>query len=106
MDANFAATVSTDHSATAKAIHLSGRFVFDAHRSFRDLTNKAISDHGSAIRIDLGNVSYMDSAALGMLLLANDKAKSAGKSIALVNCAPDIRQILEVANFHRHFAIS
>ena len=53
---------------------------------------------------DLGNVAYLDSSALGMLLMLRDKAKSSGKTVCLAN-ARGVRQVLDIANFGKLFPI-
>lgn len=87
-------------------ISLSGRFDFNAHRAFKTAYEPQIkSAEVSAIEIDLGNVEYLDSAALGMLLLLRDQAGSAHKTIILSNCRGVVQQILEIANFKKLFTI-
>jgi anti-anti-sigma factor len=51
-------------------------------------------------------VEYIDSSALGMLLVLRDKAKESGKSVRLVNCHGMIKQVLDIAHFERFFEIS
>ena len=62
-------------------------------------------DNGAVheIEIDLGKVDYMDSAALGMLLLLQERADS--RQITLVNASGVVSQLLDVANFGRVFNI-
>lgn len=86
---------------------LTGRFDFTLHKDFRDtyeqaLTNTAVKE----VEINLRDVDYLDSSALGMLLLLKDRAAQAGASVALSNCRETVRQILEIANFHKLFTIS
>ncbi len=59
----------------------------------------------SAIEIDLGNVDYLDSAALGMLLLLRDQASGTHKTVILSNCHGVVQQILDIANFKKLFTI-
>jgi anti-anti-sigma factor len=87
-------------------ISLSGRFDFNAHRTFKSAYEDQIrSQEVSAIEIDLGNVDYLDSAALGMLLLLRDQASSAHKTVILSNCRGVVQQILDIANFKKLFTI-
>jgi anti-anti-sigma factor len=58
------------------------------------------------VDVDLGEVAYLDSSALGMLLMLRDKAKSAGREVRLVNARGSVRQVLEIANFGKLFAIT
>lgn len=101
MDTN----VSTTDSRAV--IRLQGRFDFNAHREFREAVEKAMQpDNIKEIHVDLSNVAYLDSSALGMLLMLRDKAQGKGRSVQLTNCKGPVRQVLEIANFGKLFSIS
>lgn len=92
-----------DHSAR---ITMSGRFDFGAHRNFKDtymtlLGNAAVRE----IEIEMSKVDYLDSAALGMLLLLHERAKEANKPVVLLNISGVASQVMEVANFGKIFTI-
>lgn len=87
-------------------INLSGRFDFSALRSFRDLYEPALIDRESSIiEINFRMVDYLDSAALGMLLLLRDKARLANRQVVLSGCKGTVLALLEVANFGQLFEI-
>ncbi|NTV10710.1 MAG: STAS domain-containing protein [Zoogloea sp.] len=86
-------------------IRLGGRFDFNAHREFRDAVDRALASTCSEIAVDLGDVVYLDSSALGMLLMLRDKANTAAKSVSLANVRGSVRQVLEIANFGKLFQI-
>jgi len=88
-------------------LSLAGRFDFNTHRDFRNTYEAVLKTGGiNKLTIDLGGVDYLDSSALGMLLLLNEKAGAANIKIVLANGQPNVRQILEIANFHKLFNIS
>jgi anti-anti-sigma factor len=86
-------------------IVLQGRFDFNAHREFREAVDQAVKDAAAQIHVDLGGVDYLDSSALGMLLMLRDKAKSAGKEVALSNARGAVKQVIDIANFGKLFAL-
>lgn len=91
----------------AAVLTLSGRFDFNAHRDFREgyeslLQNSAVN----ALDVDMGAVEYLDSSALGMLLLLKDRATARNVKLALTRTSGNVRQILEIANFNKLFSIS
>jgi anti-anti-sigma factor len=87
-------------------IRLTGRFDFNAHREFRDAVDQVMkSDSPSEIQVDFAGVDYLDSSALGMLLMLRDKARSVGKNVALANCRGAVKQVIEIANFGKLFSI-
>jgi anti-anti-sigma factor len=97
-----ASTTSRDGKAV---ITLQGRFDFNAHREFREAVDQAITATGREILVDLGGVDYLDSSALGMLLMLRDKAKGASKEVALGNAAGSVKQVIDIANFGKLFAL-
>ncbi|XZG69421.1 STAS domain-containing protein [Chitinibacteraceae bacterium HSL-7] len=85
---------------------LSGQFDFSAHREFRQVCETLIADPAvKEVLVDFQNVNYLDSLALGMLLLLKEKVSVANKSLALVNCRDAVKQVLEIACFGRIFTI-
>lgn len=87
-------------------IRLEGRFDFNAHRTFREAYEPALGLTGvSEFEIDFGKVDYLDSSALGMLLMLKEKAQASGKTVALVNCRGTVKQVLEIANFGKLFTM-
>ena len=93
----------TDAHATLK---LGGRFEFHSHRDFRSAYEKML-ETGSVreIIIDFAGVDYLDSSALGMLLLLREKAEGAGKNVVLTGLQGTVKQVLEIANFGKLFSI-
>ncbi len=88
-------------------IRLTGRFDFNAHREFRDAVDQVLKNDGpQEIQVDFSGVDYLDSSALGMLLMLRDKARSAGKNVSLANCRGAVKQVIEIANFGKLFSIS
>jgi anti-anti-sigma factor len=87
-------------------IRLQGRFDFNAHRDFREAVDASLADASSReVMVDLADVDYLDSSALGMLLMLRDKAKASGRAVSLANCRGAVKQVLDIANFSKLFAI-
>lgn len=83
------------------------RFDFNAYRSFREAYEKELRRPSvTHLVIDLGEVQYIDSAALGILLMLREKAQDANKTVELRHPQGVVRDVLEVANFFRLFKIS
>lgn len=99
------ATVSKDGEKAE--IKLSGRFDFNAHREFRTAYDPIVADADvRMVAVDFGSVDYLDSSALGMLLMLRDKLGGAGKEVILVNVRGSVKQVLDIANFSKLFRIS
>ncbi|MBI3223015.1 MAG: STAS domain-containing protein [Nitrosomonadales bacterium] len=88
-------------------IAMSERFDFQVHREFKEayvplLANPAIRE----IEIDMSRLTYLDSSALGMLMLLRERALAENKSVRLSKPGKIVMQILEIANFGKLFQIS
>lgn len=85
-------------------IHLDGRFVFHDHRDFRQVYEQALERRETlCIQLDMSKLEYMDSSALGMLLLLRERGQAQGKEVRIIGAQGLARQVLEVANFHKLF---
>jgi len=87
-------------------LELRGRFDYTSHRSFKQACETAFSASGmNEMVIDMQAVDYLDSSALGMLLLLRDKCKATSRPVSLVNCGATVRDVLKVANFDKLFTL-
>jgi anti-anti-sigma factor len=93
-------------NSNVATLAMTGRFDFSSHREFRAASEEALKAQGiSEIDIDMNSVEYLDSSALGMLLLLREKSNSANRKLVLSNCKGIVQQVLEVANFSKLFTI-
>ncbi|MEJ5058256.1 MULTISPECIES: STAS domain-containing protein [unclassified Pseudomonas] len=84
-------------------ISVKGRFDFAKHQEFREsYENKELAE----VVVDLKDATYLDSSALGMLLLLRDHAGGENSDIRVVNSSSDVRKILAISNFDKLFDIS
>lgn len=86
-------------------IKVKGRFDFAKHQEFR----RAYECEPRApklVIVDLKEATYLDSSALGMLLLLRDHAGGDDAQVRVVNTNSDVRKILAISNFDRLFEIS
>ncbi|PSF06186.1 anti-anti-sigma factor [Marinobacter fuscus] len=88
----------------ALTIQVEGRFDFSTHQAFRDAyehNDPSVSEY----IVDLSDTTYLDSSALGMLLLLRDHAGGDNARISIRNCNVDVRRILSISNFEQLFSI-
>jgi anti-anti-sigma factor len=87
-------------------LQLEGAFVFDSHRALRAVCRPILDNPNTQfIQLELSHVEYLDSSALGMMLLMKEKALSAGKEIQIKGAQGMVLQVLEVAKFDRLFTL-
>lgn len=93
-------SITTEVSGDAVTISIRGRFDFNAHREFREAV-KEVADKSSCT-VDMSDATYLDSSALGMLLLLKDQSDE----VRIIKCSDEVKKVLEIANFHRLFDVS
>ncbi|MCC7012242.1 MAG: STAS domain-containing protein [Planctomycetes bacterium] len=86
-------------------IKVSGRFDFKLHTEFRR-AYESLPQRPAQYIIDLGETEYMDSSALGMLLLLRQFAGGDGSTITLAKVRPEVAKILAVASFGKLFKVA
>jgi anti-anti-sigma factor len=99
-------TIRSEVSADGRGltIAVAGRFDFSAHRDFRE-TYESLETEPQEFTVDMREATYLDSSALGMLLLLRDHAGGDAAEVRIVNCNPDVRKILTISNFEQLFEI-
>lgn len=84
-------------------IKITGRFDFNAHHDFRNVYRNEKSS--AAYTIDMSGTEYIDSSALGMLLLLREHAGNESANITITGCNDDIKKIFAISNFEKLFTI-
>jgi anti-anti-sigma factor len=94
----------TSSDGKITTIDISGRFDFSVHQEFRQVYEQ---DPGGPTQyiIDLRQTEYMDSSALGMLLLLREHAGGERAHIKIMHCQPEVKKILTIANFQHLFCL-
>ena len=88
-------------------VRFSGRFDFNTHREFRSAVEPLVTDVGvAAVTIDFSAVEYLDSSALGMLLMLRERMSGAKKEVTLAGVHGNVKQVLDIANFGKLFQIT
>ncbi len=98
--------ISTTVSDTGDqvTIAVAGKFDFQLYDEFRA---SYADTAGSGVRyvVDLADTEYLDSSALGMLLLLREHAGGEASDIEISQASPEVKKILDVANFGKLFKI-
>jgi anti-anti-sigma factor len=97
--------LETDLSPDKKTltIRVKGRFDFGKHVQFKQVYEGLRLE---SVVVDLKEATYLDSSALGMLLLLRDHVGGSDPDIRVVHASPDVRKILAISNFEKLFDIS
>jgi len=91
--------ITRQHGVTTVAI--SGRFDFQCITEFKPVLQT--DDHRWIV--DLSRASYVDSAALGMLLLLRERAGGDSARVTIRGVCGQPQEVLRIARFDRMFTI-
>lgn len=98
-------TTASDDRKTVK-IEISGRFDHNLQRQFRSVC-EALEAPGpeTQVVVDLSETEYIDSSALGMLLVLRNQVGGAKANIELRNPSEEIRTVFSIANIDNLFTV-
>jgi anti-anti-sigma factor len=96
--------VKQEQCAESVIIHMAGRFDFDSRKTFKEAMDQAIKE-GMPVILDLGQISFVDSSALGLLVIAHQNFKNKKILFCLVNPQTYVRQVLDLANIAKMIPI-
>ena len=57
-----------------------------------------LCDSGDAVVLDLADVTFADSTALGVFVAAHKRLRGRGRMLVIANPIPGVRQIFEITN--------
>ena len=97
-------TAKTSPDGAELTISIEGRFDFSAHQEFRKAYESAATKPRSFV-VDMSRANYLDSSALGMLLLLRDYAGGDSAHVSISHCTPEVKDILTVSNFDQLFTL-
>ncbi len=84
-------------------IKISGRFDFGEHQAFKTACDAC--DSAQKYTLDLRATEYVDSSALGMLLILRDKVGGDKSRVKILNANSEVKKVLSIANFEKLFTI-
>lgn len=87
----------------SQAIKIPKRFDYSASSEFNAAVSAAIEDAGEnkIITLDCSQMEYLDSAGIGLIVMAHKKAISRQCRIAIINAKPSAKEILLLANLQK-----
>ena len=85
-------------SGSAVVLKLIGEVVAADKGEFGSVIDKTIAE-GGAVIVDMGQLSFMDSAGLGFLLNLWQKTKDSGVSVTISGASGEVKELLELSDF-------
>jgi anti-sigma B factor antagonist len=71
----------------------------------RDTLSTLVDSDTRRVTLDLSNVTFLDSMALGVILGTKKRLAATGRDLELVVATPEIRRIFEITMLDRIFAL-
>jgi anti-anti-sigma factor len=98
--------IRIENRGNGAILHLAGQFDMTTHATFNRAYSPLLSSGTvGTLHLNLSEVDYIDSSALGMLLLLQSKAAKKNTSLSLSGCRNQVMRVFTVANFHKTFKI-
>lgn len=82
-------------------LKLEGNFTYTQRKPFQEMLKAVAIDGVDQIVIDLAQVAFLDSAALGLLMISSRQMVAEKRTLSLAYPQPTVRQIIELANLHK-----
>ena len=97
---------SYDAGSGIYRITLIESFDFGSHQDFRAKIKEAVDNKSNQLVLDFAPVDYMDSAALGMLMLARSEMEKISGTVTLDNVHGYVEKVLTMVKFDDLFTVN
>ncbi len=94
-------TITQEIQDSATVLNISGRLEFSGRKVFMDALTKAQDGSLTHLILNLQQVPYMDSAALGLMALAQQNLKLKNARVSIANAQEYVKKVLDLANFSK-----
>jgi anti-sigma B factor antagonist len=98
-------SISSKKINDINVISINGRIVYETEKDFKKYISNFIDQGEIKIVLDCNNLSYVNSAGLGLLINLHKSAKSQGGAINLTNLNSDITELFQITNLNQIFSI-
>lgn len=96
-----------EDTGTDLVVHLEGQLNFGADRVFQDLLAELAEHHGHRrVRLDLSELSHIDSVGLGLLYIAREDLDAVGIRLCLSHPRANVLRMLDLTEASETFEIS
>jgi anti-anti-sigma factor len=86
-------------------VALSGDLTFADHVMFREIADRLGASTDKIIVIELGGLDFIDSAGLGMLLIAREEARKKNRTLVLRGAKGQVSRMFGLTKFETLFSV-
>ena len=94
-----------DYDPGSGCVSMTGEFTFADYPVFQGILKHVNDGRDQSIVLDVSGLSFIDSAGLGMLILAREEAGKLGSTIRLRGPRGQVKRIFAVTKFDTLFAV-
>ncbi len=87
------------------SVALSGELTFADYVSFREVADRLLKTTQQPVVIELSQLEFIDSAGLGMLLIARDEAIKSNQRMVLRNPRGQVKRLFAATNLDSLFTV-
>lgn len=87
-------------------IRMNGSFTYNDNHKFRDIIHLLSTAAVNEMDLDFAGVDFVDSAALGMLLLLRDESQKRGVDMTLRSPHGQVEKMFTLSKFDQLFSIA
>lgn len=96
--------ICSEYHNDTLTISLGKNFDLSVYKTFEQYYTQFFEKISQAI-IDLSQTEFVDSSALGMLLLLKENLGDKLQTIQIINANEEVKQVFKIAQFHQLFDI-
>ncbi len=98
-------TITVQEGATSSRITVAGRLDLVSAEKLRKATRGCLRHTAREVVLEMGDLTYLDSMAMGAILACRTLLESEGKQLVLAGPKGMILDALRIANFHKLFEV-
>lgn len=80
-------------------VNINGRLVFSDNSQFRELVDRFRDHGGKDLVVDLSGLDFIDSAGLGMLLVAKEAADKNKMAMTVRGARGQVKEMFDISRF-------
>lgn len=94
-------TITEEIQNNVATLNLEGSFTYTQRKLFQDTLKNLATQNVEHVIVDLTQVPFLDSAALGLLMITHRQLVADKRRLSLAHPQATVRQIIELANLHK-----
>jgi anti-anti-sigma factor len=94
-----------EFKGTDAVVKFSGDLTFNDHIAFREIADRLAAASDTTLVIELSELDFIDSAGLGMLLIAREESRKANRALVLRGAKGQVKRMFGLTKFETLFTV-